>query len=378
MKRGFHVVIVGPLAPPAGGMATQTRQLRDLLSGEGVSVEILRTNPPYRPGFVAELRGIRAVFRFLPYLTNLWRAAGRGSVFHVMANSGWAWHLFAAPAIRIGRLRGVRVVVNYRGGAASEFLARAGRKVKRTLRGADAVVVPSAYLERVFAEHGVPTTIVPNIVDVGRFSPLERSKLSVGDRRTAHVVIARNLEPIYDIATGLRAFALLQARFPLARLTVAGSGPAATMLKRLAAELGIGGAVRFPGMLSREEMIDLYRSATLLCNPSLVDNTPNSILEAMACGIPVVSTNVGGIPDLVQDGVTALLVPPADPAALERGMSRLLDDEELARKLVDNGLHLARGCAWQAVYPLWMRAYRGQEDAHCRCVRLQQHEEAHL
>ena len=124
VSEDLHVSIVGPLAPPAGGMAGQTRQLCDLLLGEGIDAEIVRTNPPYRPRFVERLRGVRALFRFVPYLARLWTAAGRSSVLHVMANSGWAWHLFAAPAVWIGKLRRVRVIVNYRGGAAEAFLAR--------------------------------------------------------------------------------------------------------------------------------------------------------------------------------------------------------------------------------------------------------------
>jgi len=120
---GLRLVIVGPLPPPSGGMANQCRQLLGLLEGEGADVELVRTNAPYRPGWIGRIPGIRAAFRLLPYLWALWQASGRCQVMHVLANSGWAWHLFAAPAIWIARLRGIPVIVNYRGGEAEPFFS---------------------------------------------------------------------------------------------------------------------------------------------------------------------------------------------------------------------------------------------------------------
>ena len=112
-------------------MANQTRQLARLLEAEGCSVTVVRTNAPYRPAWIGRVRGVRALFRLVPYIISLWRAMrGQSDLAHVMANSGWAWHLFAAPAIRIAALRGVPVVVNYRGGEAAPFLA-AGARVRR-------------------------------------------------------------------------------------------------------------------------------------------------------------------------------------------------------------------------------------------------------
>ena len=109
---GLRIGLIGPVPPPAGGMANQTRQLGELLRGEGASITGVATNAAYKPAWVASLRGVRAVFRLASYLRRLWRAAGKSDVFHMMANSGWSWHLFAVPALLIGRLRGVPVVIN--------------------------------------------------------------------------------------------------------------------------------------------------------------------------------------------------------------------------------------------------------------------------
>jgi hypothetical protein len=108
-------------------MANQTRQLAELLGAEGIQVEVVQVNPPYWPAWVGHVRGIRALCRLLPYLVRLWRALGRVDLAHVMANSGWAWHLFAAPAILVARVRKVPAVVNYRGGDADRFFAASSR-----------------------------------------------------------------------------------------------------------------------------------------------------------------------------------------------------------------------------------------------------------
>jgi len=346
-------------------MANQTRQLGTLLQQEGAMVELVQVNPPY-PAWVANLRWVREPFRLFPYAINLWRTAGKVQLLHVMANSGWSWHLIAAPAIWVAKLRGIAVVVNYRGGGAEAFFARSFSLVRPSLRRADAVVVPSGFLEQVFARRGIAARIIPNIIDLTRFS-----SHGAADRVTAqgppHIIVTRNLEKIYDIGSALRAFALLRLRFPEARLTIAGSGPERQTLEALAASLGFGNAVTFTGQLENAEMADLYRTATIMLNPSLVDNMPISILESLASGVPVVSTNVGGVPHLVQDGETALLVPPGSPEPMAEAMSRITVDKILARRLSEAGSAAVQVYAWPNVrdrlFEVYARVTAGAQPA---------------
>ncbi len=349
---GLRIALVGPLPPPAGGMANQTRQLAELLRQARAEVAVVQTNAPY-PGWVAGWPGARAVVRLLPYLAALWRAAGRSDLFHVMANSGWSWHLFAAPAIWVARARGVPVVVNYRGGEAAGFLARSRHLVAWSMRRAAALAVPSRFLQEVFDRHGMPSSVVPNIIDLSRFSPSPAGR----EAGPLHLVVARNLEPIYSNQTALQAFAEVRARHPQARLTIAGTGPDLAELQALATRLGVADAVRFAGRLDRDAMADLYRQADACLNPSLADNMPNSVLEALACGVPVVSTDVGGVPFIVQDGVTALLVPPRDAPAMARAALRLLGDAGLKARLVEAGLAEVRRYTWPCVAPVLAAVY---------------------
>ena len=349
---GLNVGLVGPLAPPAGGMANQTQQLAELLRAGRASVTMVQTNSPYSPKWAGEIPGFRAICRLWPFFLAVWRAAGKVDVFHLMANSGWAWHLFATPVIWVARLRRVPVVVNYRGGEAADFLSRSHIVVQFSMRQVASLIVPSAFLEEVFAHFDMPARIVPNIIDLTRFHARE-----IRYSNSAHLVVARNLEPLYDNATALRAFKIVQSQWPGALLTIAGSGPEEGCLRELAAELRLGDTIRFAGRLDRDAMAALYRSADIVLNPSLADNMPNSVLEALASGVPVVSTNVGGVPYIVQDQVTALLVPPTDPSAMAAACLHILGDDGFWQRLSTAGLAEVQRYTWLRVAPLLANVY---------------------
>ena len=348
---GLRIALVGPLPPPEGGMANQTRQLAELLSKEGARVTLVRVNAPYRPGWIGRLRAVRALFRLLPYVLRLWRASGDADLLHVMANSGWSWHLFAAPAVWIARLRSVPVVVNYRGGEAERFLQSSGATVVRTLRAANALVVPSGFLQDIFARRGVPSSVVPNIVDLERFRPGSASAAPL------QLIVARNLEAIYDNATALRAFALVRKQLPDVRMILAGAGPEEGALRALAAELELSQAVDFCGRVERERMAQLYRGAAVALNPSRIDNMPNSVLEAMASGVPVVSTDAGGVPYILRNEVTGLMVSPGDAAAMAAAALRILQDGRLASQLRAAALQEVQLYTWGRVKERWAEVY---------------------
>ncbi len=345
--------LVGPLPPPNGGMAMQTLQLARLLAEEGLAVELVQTNAPYRPAAVEKVRGLRAVFRIVPYLGRIWRLAGKSDVIHLMANSGWSWQLFAAPVIWIGWLRKKPVIVNYRGGEAREYLAASARWVRPSLARATQLVVPSGFLRQVFSEFGMSACVIPNIIDLELFSPA--SCLPPDTEFT--LVITRNLEPIYGLETAIRALALAREKVPAMRLKIAGSGPQGEALKRLVDQLSLNESVVFLGRLERQQVVDLYHSAHAMLNPSRVDNMPNSVLEALACGLPVISTDVGGVPYIVEDGQTALLVPCDDAPAMAQAMIRLHDDESLRSRLRERGSRAVAQYAWDEVKPRWLALY---------------------
>lgn len=349
-----RVCVVGPLPPPSGGMASQCEQLVRLLRVEGLEVELVQSNAPYWPRWLARVPVLRAGMRLLPYLVHLWAAAGRVQVMHILANSGWAWHLFVMPAVVTARLRATAVIVNYHGGSADAFLAHAPAYVPRMLARVSLRVMPSAFLQRVFSSHGLRAEVIPNSIDLSRFKPAPVRVFG----QAPHLVVTRNLEPIYDIATAIRAFSRIRASFPQARLTIAGSGPERARLLALVADLGLQACVRLAGRIDNADMPELYAAADCLINPSTVDNMPVSILEAFASGVPVVSTCAGGIPDMLAHGVSGLLVPVGDDGAMAQQVLSVLRNPALASRLRQAGLAEAEKYGWTRVRTQWLAAYR--------------------
>ena len=350
----LNVALVGPIPPPAGGMANQTRKLRQFLQQENCICQMVATNAPYRPAWAGKLPGFRAVFRLYPYLFTLNKACKKADVMHVMANSGWSWHLFAAPAIVIARWNKIPVIINYRGGYAETFFQQSWFWVNKTLSKVQGVIVPSQFLQDVFAKWQVDADVVPNVLDTQLFSFQPKPTVAV----EPHIMVARNLEQIYDVASAINAFALIIKHFPKAKLSVAGSGPELQTLQQLVAQLELSEQVDFTGRLTVDQMAALYHQADISINPSVVDNTPNSVIESLACGTPVATTNVGGIPKLVSDQHDALLVEPARPEQMAEAVIKILSNNDLRQHLIDNGQQTTEKFHWQNVKQVLSQHYQ--------------------
>ena len=140
-------------------------------------------------------------------------------------------------------------------------------------------------------------------------------------------------------------------------MTVAGSGPELANLQALVLQLELKDSVQFSGGIDNARIPALYASADCMINSSTVDNMPISILEAFASGVPVVSTCAGGIPDMVEHGVSGLLVPIGDDEAMAREVIRVLQNPEVASRLRQAGLADAEKYAWPQVRSQWLAAY---------------------
>jgi glycosyltransferase involved in cell wall biosynthesis len=148
----------------------------------------------------------------------------------------------------------------------------------------------------------------------------------------------------------LRALAKLDpAVLERVELEVIGSGPEEGRLRSLAGELGLGGLVRFSGWVPREQIVSRYQSADIFVLPSFEEGMANVVLEAMACGNAIITTDIYGNRDLVHDKANGLLIPPADPEALAQALTMLISDLTLRRRMAEKSRALAHRHDWAHV-----------------------------
>jgi glycosyltransferase involved in cell wall biosynthesis len=341
LARRHELLVVGTREAPDGPAATALRsEGLDVLALDRTSTTRIRQ---WGPAINAIRRAPTDVVHTHLYHTNVWGPMLRWA--------GGARALVAhehTPFLRSGGARelGLEAVVN--------------PLVVGPL--ADAVLVPSAWSRDALVQHEhVPARkirIVPNgapaaeAIDPGRRAAL-RAGLGIGADETA-IVVSAMLRPEKGHETALRAFALVHADRPGARLVVVGGGPpedpagTGPALEALAGDLGIAGAVTFAGR--REDVPAVLAACDVALLPSDHENLPLALLEYLGAGIPLVATNVGGVPDAVTDGVHGLLVPPRDPAAMAAALLRTLGDPAGAtsRAAAGRARHLER-YTWDAV-----------------------------
>jgi len=350
----LRVCIVAPSLDILGGQAVVAQRLMEHLRRDpSLDVSFVAHNPrlpgPFR--LLQRVKYVRTVATSIAYVGLLLTRLRRQDVVHVFSASYWSFILAPTPAVLIGRLYGKRVILNYRSGEASDHLANWPRTSRPVLRRADAIVVPSGYLVDVFARFGLRAEPVPNFVDVERITYRQRERLQ------PQFLANRNFQAHYNVGCVLRAFGRIQAEVSEARLTVAGDGPQRAELHALAKSLGLRN-VEFVGAVPPQAMGALYDAADVYLNAPNIDNMPNSVVEAFAAGLPVVTTSAGGIPYIVENEKTGLLVDCDDDAALAAAALRLLRDPRLAKCLSDRArADVLSKYTWSAVHRDWRRVY---------------------
>ncbi len=302
------IAVIAPSLDILGGQGVQAKSLMEALKDAGFNVLFIPINPRF-PRWLQWLRAIpvlRTLVNQLLYIPSL-RHVRRAQVVHVFSASYWSFLIAPVPAILAARLFRKPVVLNYHSGEAADHLQNWGWGVHPWLRLVTEIVVPSPYLEDVFARHGYSTRVIRNMIDTSSFRYRERVPLR------PRLLSARNLESHYRVDNTLKAFALVQKECPDATLVIAGYGSQETALRAMAQ--GMLG-VTFVGRVEPQDMPALYDEADIFVNSSEIDNQPVSVLEAFSAGLAVVSTPTGDIPAMLLNGARGRLVPHDDPQAM--------------------------------------------------------------
>ena len=380
--------------PNGGGAGVATEMLARSLAAHGMRVDVVTAGDTASSESmllwdgVADEEGMLTVHRVKCRRTSVHKAgmldaasyllAARPTIRRLLASHQYdvAHFFFSLPTgalLPFLDLRDVPVVVSLRGSDVPGYdpynrgLARVHRLLRPLTRWiwrrADRVVAVCDSLGVLTRRTlpGLRYSVVHNGVDLERFRPAASRRTSQSDRIRC-LAVARLVERkgLRDL---IRALALLERhRF---ELEIVGTGPDEQELRALAAELGVAGEVSFVGALDRSGVARRYRAADLFTLPSTSEAFGNVFAEALASGLPIVGTTVGGIPDLVEHGVNGLLVPPGDPAALAGAIRTLAGDPhrrmEIGRR---NRLKAESLLDWDRITARYLTVYRGVQRLH--------------
>jgi len=361
---------------PIGGMQNHTAELTRALDRRGVVQTVLTTRPPTAPYFQrlgnhARLIRVGIPLRLFRQLYGPQAAilapilAARADVVHVHLGEDLAVHPVGAAAARLHRLPLVLTVhTSLRHTLAlSDFRSA----VLKTLGGpiecwgehsAEAVLVITPRLRRLLVSDGVeenrlhviPPGVIPSLFD----GPFEDPFAGVGKPR---VLFVGRLAPQKGVGTLVAAAGLLED--PSAQILLVGDGPERKALEREAKRIGVADRLHFVGFVTHERLPAVLAHADLLVLPSIYEELGTVLLEAMQAALPIVASKTGGIPEVIEDGVNGMLVPPGDPEALARAIDRLLADRALACRLSEGAQERVKHYDWEVLAERVLVVYQG-------------------
>ncbi len=306
--------LVGHLLAQHGRVTTTTEVMAGLLRADGADVRTTSSRPS-APG------------RLVDTVWSLLRWKGHVDLLLVSVYSGRSFVL-ADVTTAVARARGLPYVLVLHGGALPEQFRRHPRWARRVLGSARAVVAPSEYLAVAARRLGVPVEVIPNPLVIDDYPFRHRTVLA------PRLLWMRTFHSYYEPELAVRTLAIVRRRFGDATLTMAGADDGRLEPTRaLARELGVADAVTFAGFLDPGGKARQFAAHDVFLNTNQIDNTPVSVLEAGAYGLPIVATAVGGIPYLLRDRESALLVPRSDAEAMAAAVTELLDDADLSSRL---------------------------------------------
>ena len=341
-----NICIVSPFPPPFGGMAVQAQKMVSLLEESGMKVIVVKTNADFPNGLLLleKIRGLRTVIRLFLFLKNLHQALHHVETVYFLTGFFNFFFWVTYPGLILIKFHGKKVILSARGGEARLFLQKYGVLVKPILKKADAISAPSGFLKEAFKEVlGLDAAIVPNIADFNQFRFRQRNPVR------PKLLVTRSLEDIYNIDCVILAFKKVHDALPESSLGIIGDGSQRRALEKLVADLNLTGRVTFYGRIEHSEIQKYYDQYEIFINASNVDNQPGVILEAFASGLPVVSTNAGGIPYMVKDGVTGFLTEKGDCDGLAEKVIQLVLKPGLAASIAGNARKECEKYSWNSV-----------------------------
>lgn len=267
--------------------------------------------------------------------------------------------VYSGPSFRWAQLvcwllrrLGCRYILTLHGGALPEYAAAHPGRMAALLESAAAVTTPSGFLRDAMAAYRRDIVVLPNPLATANY------RFRLRQATTPRLLWVRGFHAMYNPGMALEVVRRLRAEFPDVRLSMVGPdrGDGSREATEAAAHtLGVADCVEFTGAVPKWDLPAVFETGDIFLNTTNVDNTPVTVVEALASGLCVVSTSVGGIPHLLTDDVDALLVPAGDATAMTAAVRRLLTSPDLAGRLSSAARENALARDWAVVLPRWER-----------------------
>ena len=259
------------------------------------------------------------------------------------------WYAYLAG--RLAKLIGTKYIPILHGGDLPKRLKRSNRACDKLFNNSYANVAVSGYLNHEFEKAGYRTVVIPNSIEISKYP------FRLRDQPRPKLLWVRSFHRQYNPLMAADVLAGLLQIHPDAELCMVGPDKDGSLgeFKDYIRQKGTEEHVKITGKLSKEDWISLSENYDFFINTTNVDNTPVSVIEAMALGLGVISTNPDGIPYLLNDGWDSILVRPGDYSNMAKQISSIMNDPDLAKQLSSNARRKAETYDWGAIRENWIR-----------------------
>ena len=290
--------------------------------------------------------------RFIDTVTTILSRRKEYEIAIVPLYGGLMSYIWEAVSTTLLKLLGKKVILIIHGGSIPERMKQSPGKYLKSFKRADVIVCPSSFIQTVLKEYGVESILIENVVQLKDYS--FQNKISFGPK----LFWMRTLEDIYNPQMAIRVAGILAKKYPDIKMVMAGYDRGLLVeLKELASGLQVLDKIEFPGYITQQQKAQYATTHDIYVCTNLIDNAPVSFIEMMAMGLPVVSTNVGGIPFLVTDAVNGLLVSPNDDEAMAAAIDSIIQNSDKGMHLAKNGLAFSKQFDAEPVMKKWAKVF---------------------
>ena len=345
-KIKYRIAILAPFPPLSGGMTQIARSLSINLKNDGHKIYRINLG-----------KGLQGLFPFPKLYFQYFKIINRCDIVHIISASGNALWLKDLPAIIMSRILLKKVILNFVGGMALAHYAKWPWYKKLPFRWSSIVVVPTNIFKNLLIKNKSCAKVftVPHVVDVQDFNKIQELSGNI-----LILLAAKSLQEYSGFDFLLDIFSQVKEKNHNAEFWIAGDGPKKKELIDKVKNMRLNG-VRFLGNVEHERMPSVMKKATIFVHATRYESFGIALVEAMASSLPVISFNVGGIPEVIIDNMTGHLIPYGDKTHFAEAVSDLINNIDKRKRFGKNGKQHSNNFHWNTIRAYWYKLYSNLE-----------------